>query len=165
MVLINCQLTELIKSKLFFRGPHESWAREQGDAGKVWCQVCPSRESKREFCPAFAQPLPWGLLGDNSSVGVGYPVESCGKLPGGHLLPASPHRNAAPLDAVLSHPELLCPAGTGCPVPGRGRLPGHREAAPAMAGSGSPRAALQPWERPGPMAASGTAALAEELRS
>lgn len=163
--MINCQLTELIKSKLFFRGPRENWAREQGDACKVWCQVCPSRESKREFCPAFAQPLPWGLLGDNSSVGVGYPVESCGKLPGGHLLPASPHRNAVPLDAVLSHPELLCSAGTGCPVPGRVSCPGTGRLPRPWPAQDHPGQLCSPGNGPGPWQQGGTAALAEELRS
>lgn len=102
-----------------------------------------------------AQPLLSHFPGGCCSVGVGYPVESCGKLPGGHLLPASPHRNAAPLDAVLSHPELLCPAGTGCPVPGRvscpgtGRLPRPRPAQDHPGQLCSPGNGPGPWQQVG----------------
>lgn len=121
-------------------------------AGRVWCQVHPSRESKREIlCPAFARPLSWGLLGKTgvlSGVLQWNLVVNC--------LWGTSHPR--PHTGMLWHWTqyyhtlcALCSAWHQAPhVPLAEELSRYSEdASGTVRCSGSPRAVLQPWERPG----------------
>lgn len=159
LVLINCQLTELIKSKLFFRGPHESWDREQGGVkpallAKFGVRFTQAGKAREKSAQPLLSHFPGGCWGIAVVLDWGTPVESCDKLPAGHLLPTSSHRNAV-------HWTLCCCAqlAPGSPCSrgrasclGTGRLP------QAMACSGSPSTVLQPGKGPDQWQQGGTAA-------